>query len=262
MNSCIYRCEVTHHRFSPKQHRFRYSIFMFYIDLDETDALHQSHFFFSKNKFNWFSFRDRDHFQSEPGNAIKSVRENIIQYLRNQNIPWDGGKIKLLTNVAIFGYTFNPISIYVCHDKRENPSCAIAEVSNTHGEMKMYLIGSDHFLDDTFRKTIPKLFYVSPFTELDASFDFIINVPNENLHVRVDDYQNGKRFLMSSLKGVRKEFSDLNLFFFGLRFPFVTIKIISLIYWQALVLMLKGIPWKKKNFNLHMQTDLYSTKKM
>jgi DUF1365 family protein len=261
MNSCLYECEVMHHRLAPKEHRFSYSIFMFYIDLDEIELLHQKNLLFSRNRFNWFSLRDNDHLQFSKPNE-KSIKENIIEYLASQHIELEGGKIMLLTNVATLGYTFNPISIYLCFDAEQKPVCAVAEVNNTHDEMKLYVLSGDHLHQQTFRRLVAKYFYVSPFADLDSSFEFIFTIPDETVNMRVDDYQHGKRFLLSSLKGKRKVFKDSNLLWYGLRFPFVTIKIITLIYWQALLLMIKGIPHQKKNFNPHMQRDLYSTKKM
>ncbi len=61
MKSCLYQCEVMHHRLTPREHKFNYSVFMFYLDLDEVSGLAERLRLFSYNKFNWFSFRDRDH---------------------------------------------------------------------------------------------------------------------------------------------------------------------------------------------------------
>lgn len=264
MTSCLYECEVMHHRLSPREHKFSYKIFMFYINLDEIDIVHEQHLLFSRNRFNWFNFRDRDHFNfsnKESTNKKQSIKENIVEYLKSQQVEWRDGTIMLLTNVSTLGYSFNPISIYLCFDEQQTPICSIAEVCNTHSEMKLYLLNSNHLQHETFRRLLPKNFYVSPFADLDSSFDFIFNVPNDSLFMRVDDYQKGKRFLISALRGKQKKLNDVNLLWYGFRFPFITIKIIVLIYWQALVLYFKGIPYQKKNFNLHMQRDLYSTKK-
>jgi DUF1365 family protein len=253
-----------HHRLLPREHRFTYNIFMFYINLNDLDFLHKRHFLFSRNKFNWFNFRDSDHLQfALNDNATKaSVKENIVQYLKSQNIPWQNGTIMLLTNVATLGYVFNPISIYFCFDEQNNPICCVAEVCNTHHEIKLYLLNNQSLENDTFSRAISKYFYVSPFSALDSSFNFIFKIPKNNLHVRVDDYQNGKRFLLSALTGKRKKLNDWNLLWYGLIFPLITLKIIFLIHWQAVILYFKGIPFHKKNINLHMQRDLYSTKKM
>lgn len=263
MNSCLYRCDVMHHRLSPKENKFVYSIFMFYFDLDEIDTLASQSLFLSRNKFNWFNFRDHDHLRFPPNQCnTKSVKENVLAYLQDKGIDLNGGRITLLTNVATFGYSFNPVSFYLCFDNYNNPTCAIAEVCNTHGEMKLFLLDQSCLEQDTFRLPVTKYFYVSPFSDLETKFDFIIRMPGKTLMMRVDDYTNDKRVLLSTLSGARKKLHDGNLFWYGIRFPLITLKIIILIHWQALKLYLKGMPYWKKNVNIHLQKNTINLKKI
>ncbi len=264
MNSCLYQCEVMHHRLFPKKNRFRYTVFMFCFDLDELNVLHQKLNLFSYNRFNWFSFRDVDHVQFPLGSGRNSntTRQNIAGYLDSQNITLGSGKILLVTNVSILGYSFNPISFYLCYDENNKPLCSVAEVCNTHGEMKLYLLDRTTLKDHVFQRKVSKHFYVSPFADLEASFDFIFKLPSDTLHMRVDDYQDGKRFLLTSLKGERKSLTDGRLLWYTIRFPLLTVRIITLIYWQAFVLWLKRVPFKRKNFNVHLQRDTFSYKKL
>lgn len=252
-----------HHRLSPKEHKFGYSVFMFYLDLDELETLGKKLLLFSNEHFNWFSFRKQDHLQFPlgAGHNEKSLKENILEYVHSQGVTVDG-KIMLMTNVATLGYSFNPISFYLCFDKQDNPVCSVAEVCNTHGEMKLYLLDHDCFSGDAFKKLVSKYFYVSPFADLEASFDFIFKVPSENMIMRVDDHQDGKRFFLSSLTGMKKKLNDVNLLRYGLRFPFITLQIMVSIYWHALVLRLKRVPYHDKNFNLHLQRENYKYKKI
>lgn len=261
MNSCLYRCQVMHHRLTPREHKFSYEVFMFYFDLDEVEMLHRRFKLLSYNKFNWFNFRDRDHLQFPlgAGRNGKSVKQNVVDYLSSLGVEANG-KIMLLTNVATMGYAFNPISFYLCFDKAGQPLCSIAEVCNTHGEMKLYLLDSGSLNAEVFQRVVSKYFYVSPFTDLAASFNFIFRVPDEKMLMRVDDYQAGKRFLVTSLTGERKEMSDFRLLVYAFRFPLITIKIIAAIYWQAFRLKLKKIPFQKKDFNLHLQQEKYQYK--
>ena len=60
--SCIYECKLKHVRTKPKENRFTFSVFMFYIDLDELDKI-SGFSFFSVNRWNIFSFYDDDHFK-------------------------------------------------------------------------------------------------------------------------------------------------------------------------------------------------------
>lgn len=255
--SCLFRCEVLHQRLAPRKNDFLYNIFMFYLDLDELDTLHKKLHLFSHNKVNWFNFRDQDHVQIPKDDTSKTIKKNILEYIFSKGVMLPSDiKIKLLTNVATWGYVFNPISIYLCFDRANTPLCAVAEVSNTHKEMKMYMLDQSCFDNGAFRLKIAKYFYVSPFADLDTEFDFIFRIPAENLNMRVDDYQHNQRFLLTALTGIKENLTDARLLWYGLRFPFITLKIITLIHWQALILKLKGLPFMKKNMNQHLQKDL------
>lgn len=143
-----------HHRLEPKQHRFVYRVFMFYLDLDELDMLTSKFRLLSRNRFNIFSFRDRDHLQL----AGSSVKENILAYLSSKGVDGSEFRIGLLTNLATFGYVFNPVSFYFCFDRSNNPVCAVAEVGNTFGELKPYFFNYEQFENNTFSKKNDKTF--------------------------------------------------------------------------------------------------------
>src|SRR4051812_30410531 len=113
MSSCLYECDVMHHRLAPKVHQFHYGIFMFLFDLDEIDALAERLPFFSRNRFNLFAFRDDDHVPGREGN----VKERFYAYLTAQGIELPAGaKTRLLTLPRVLGYIFNPVSFYFCQD--------------------------------------------------------------------------------------------------------------------------------------------------
>jgi len=259
MNSCLYKATVMHNRLKPKQHRFHYNVFMFYLDLDEIDLLTKKFRLLSRNAFNFFSFRDREHIQLpvDKPDTKKTTKEHIVAYLKQNGISFVDQKIMLLTNLNILGYNFNPVSFYFVLDKNGTPQCAIAEVSNTFREMKPYFLGRETLLENNFHLTTTKYFYVSPFIDHDTSFNFNLAVPGEKLNIRIDDYKEGERFFISTLTGIKKELTGSRLLFYCLRFPFLTLRIISLIHWQALLLWFRKLPYHKKNKNLHLQRDVF-----
>lgn len=248
-----------HNRLGPKPHRFHYNVFMFYIDLDELDLITKKLFLLSHNKFNFFSFKDKEHLQLPAGNpdTTKSTKEHIINYMHQNGVQYTGGKIMLLTNLNVLGYNFNPVSFYYCFDKDEQPLCAIAEVSNTFREMKPYFLGREQLLDGRFYLNTKKHFYVSPFIDHDTDFDFTLGIPGEKLNIKIDDYKDGNRFFISTLTGKRKALSNGNLFIYAFRFPFLTLRIMALIHWHALLLWVKKLPFHPKAANQHLQKDVY-----
>ena len=252
MNSSLYECTVMHHRLEPLKNRFVYRIFMFHLDLDELDLLHRSLKLFSVNRFNVFALRDSDHMIFGKG----TIKENVLEYLRRNGIDLSGGRIELVTNVRMFGYVFNPVSFYYCFDAAGNPVCAVPEVGNTFGELKPYMLGASDRTESGFRKKVVKYFYVSPFIGLDTTFDFNLGLPEEELRISIDDHQDGKKFFLSTVTGVRKGLNDARLLWYVFRFPFITLQVITLIHWQALKLYMRKLPFLRKTDNPELQKEI------
>jgi hypothetical protein len=243
-----------HHRFSPKVHHFEHRIFMFYLDLDELDDLSKRILPFSHNRRNVYSFRDSDH-QPAGKNPLK---DSIVGFLRKNNIEASPfSRVMLLTLPRIFGYIFNPISIYFCFDEQGKPLCSVAEVGNTFREKKLYLLGPGELTaNKVFRKIVSKHFYVSPFSALNLNFDFQIKIPAEKLEIKIDDLDGEERTLISTLTGQRAALSNRRLFWLTAKYPLVTLKAIFLIHWHALMLWLKGVPFHRKAANPQFQQDV------
>lgn len=259
-----------HHRFAPKDHRFVYRMFLFALDLDELDSLHRQLRLFSFNRANVYTFRECDFLPSgEPlHNAtppagrppdFSSLKARVIAYLAGRGIDLDGGRVMLITLPRVFGYLFNPVSFYFCYDRTGRPVASIAEVTNTFKEMKPFVLGPETHIAGTFSLRLPKYFYVSPFTDMDVSFDFTLRAPTEKISVQIDDYEAGRRTLTSALTGVRQPLTDARLAWFSVKYPFITLRIIALIHWHALRLYLKRIPWFAKAARPDAQRDLYRT---
>ena len=134
MNSCIYNGVVTQQRFKPVKHSLKYKTFSLLIDLDEIEILDKNISIFSLNKFNIFSFYIKDHGERD-GSSIKQwVLKTVKKFDISNNIT----KIKLLCYPRIFGYVFNPLSIFYCYEK-DNLKAIFYEVKNTFNEQHTYV---------------------------------------------------------------------------------------------------------------------------
>lgn len=242
---------------APKPHRFNYKVFMFWLDLDEIDIISKKFSLISRNRFNVFSFRDSDHVQlpADKPDTSKNTKQQVLDYLQSQNVKTSNPRIYLLTNLRTFGHQFNPVSFYFVYEN-EQPVCCIAEVSNTFGEMKLFLLGKETLTDNVFTYQTKKYFYVSPFIDHDVDFAFQLHLPSDKLNLRIDDYRNGERFFIATLTGKKKELTGSRLFAYTLRFPFITLKVIGLIHWNAIILWLKKVPYRKKGEHTELQKDV------
>jgi hypothetical protein len=261
-----------HHRFVPKEHKFNYRIFLVALDLDEIELCNKKLFFFSVNRWNIYSIKEADYLPTfekvhNPTktnanelkqDSSKSLKERVINYLAHNNINCEGGKIVLVTVPRIFGYAFNPVSFYYCYDKSGTSVAAIVEVTNTFREMKLYLVNkTNEGNKPRFSARMAKNFYVSPFSKVDLSFDFDLYEPSHVFAVCIDDYNEKSRVLESTMAGPRRSMTDSRLLVWLLKYPLLTIRIISLIHIHALKLYLKKIPWFKKTANADLQKDLF-----
>jgi DUF1365 family protein len=257
MNSCLYECLVVHQRLLPQRYALRHAIFMLYVDLDELERAHDRFRLLSYNGWNLYSFRDDDHIPTDRC-AGAPLAERLRAYLETQGVHLAGDcRIMLLTLPRVLGYVFNPISIYFCLDRHTAaPRCAVAEVGNTFGEHKLYLLRPEQLRGEQFELRIPKHYYVSPFSSLTLEFDFRLRVPSEALDIRIDDYEDARKTLRSSLVGRRRPLSDSRLLWYALKYPLLTLKVIGLIHWHATRLWLKGLPWHRKADNPQWQRQI------
>ena len=128
-NSFIYTGAVIHKRFKPKEHFFKYSVFSLLIDLSEIRLINKKIPFFSYNKFNVLSFFDKDHGERDGSDLGIWVRKK----LKEKGITSEEIKIKILCYPRIFGYVFNPLSIFFIYNKISEPIAIFYEVKNTFG---------------------------------------------------------------------------------------------------------------------------------
>lgn len=244
MKSCIYEGRVRHRRFSPVPHAFGYRLFMMYLDLAELPALFRGRRFWSGHRRALAWFRREDHLGDPAVTLDKAVRDLV-----EKRTGWrPEGAIRLLTHLRYFGYCFNPVSFYYCFDERdERVECIVAEVNNTPwGERHCYVLSEKMNLggDTAKRYRIKKEMHVSPFMEMDVEYDWRFTAPAEALAVHMINDRQNRRLFDATLSLERTEITGRSLARVLIAHPFITLKIIASIHWQALRLWLKGVPFR------------------
>ena len=244
-DSSIYIGNVIHKRFKPKIHFFKYKVFSILLDISEIDILDKSLKIFSYNKFNIVSFYDADH---GPRDGT-SIKEWVIKNLNDNRINTENIKIKLLCYPRIFGYVFNPLSVFFIYNKNSELISILYEVKNTFGEQHTYVFKTKEN-ENYIKHTCKKKFHVSPFIEMDCTYFFKILKPSEKISVIIDQYDEEGKLLYASQDGDRIEFNNKNLVLSYLRHPFMTFKIIVAIHFEAFKLWTKGIKFVKKRLKI------------
>ena len=239
MNSCIYNGTVKHQRFKPITHSLNYKTFSLLIDLDEIENLTKDISIFSLNKFNVFSFYNIDH-GTRDGSSVKEwVQKNIKKFNISNNIT----KIKLLCYPRIFGYVFNPLSIFYCYENNRLKAI-FYEVKNTFNEQHTYIFKIKN--DEKIEQKCKKKFYVSPFMDMETYYNFKLLSPKEKLSIFIKQTNGEETILTATQTGDKKEFSFKQLLFNFFKYPLMTIKIISSIHYEAFFLWKKGAVYRKR----------------
>lgn len=236
LNSRVYCGKVMHHRFWPKKHRFIYSVFSLLLDLDELKTLDNKLRWFSLNRFNLFSFQEKDY-----GRGQGTLKDHLQQLLERQGFSDAGHRIEILCYPRILGYVFNPLSVYFCYDQDEQLRVVIYEVTNTFRERHCYLLEVENN-DQVIRQYCRKKLYVSPFTPEISEYNFRIHPPKQRIAICISQHEDQQRLLHATFTGKASTFSNGRLLSLFFKYPLMTIKVIGAIHWEALRLWLKGNP--------------------
>lgn len=252
MKSCLYFGEVSHHRKSPKRHDLRYKLFMPHLFLDELDQVFQGRFFWSLNRKNLSSFQRSDYHKPEINSLENAVRTTMSEQLETPV----KGPISVLTHLRTFGHCFNPVTFYYAwNESQDHPTTVLAEITNTPWNERYAKAFSWTAKDRKSKHEFVKEFHVSPFIDMPVDYDWRFEKPSEKLRVDMILRQEGRTFFSAHLNLRRKPINTMNLAWALARFPFLTMRISLGIYWNALLLRLKGCPFYAHPKNLQKSSQ-------
>ncbi len=230
--------EVMHARMKPKPHRFAYDVFCLLIDIDrlgEAGALAST---FSVNRLNLLSFRPSDH-----GDGSGDLRAHVDALLARAGVDAAGGRALLLCYPRMLGFAFNPISVYFVHDRGGRLVALIYEVRNTFGEMHTYVapIEDGQLSAAGVRQERDKQFYVSPFMDMPMRYRFRVLPPGERVNVRILETDAEGPILAATFTGRQRPLTSWQVVKSCASLPFMTLKVVAGIHWEAMKLWFKGI---------------------
>ena len=244
MNSYLYIGQVRHRRTSPRVHQFSYKLFMTYLDLDELPTLFNRYWLWSAEKFNLAWFKRSDHLGDQAQPLSESVRDRIEKETGHRPT----GRVCLLTHLRYFGFGFNPVSFYYCYDKNEQLHSIIAEVSNTPwGERYEYVFPVNTSQpapsEDGYCFSNEKRFHVSPYMPMDIEYRWHVSRPEQALAIHIENLHAGEKMFEATLDLQRVAINSRSLRRILIQFPLITTKLVAAIYFEAIRLWIKKIPF-------------------
>lgn len=225
--AAIYRTSISHVRQSPLKNRFTYRSYSWFVDVDQLPRL-------PLPLRPLAVFRAGDHL----GDPDATIRSNVERFLRTKGIEPDGGPIHMLASARVFGYVFNPLTLFWCYRTTGELECVVAEVHNTYGERHCYLLRTDR----AGRASVPKAFYVSPFNDVDGRYRMKLPAPGERLAVYIVLEREGSRPFVATMDGRRRPATPWNILAAAIAVPAAPLLVSALIRVQGITLWARRLP--------------------
>jgi uncharacterized protein len=242
-DALIFEGRVVHKRLRPKPHGLNYRVFNMLFDVDKLDDASSRCRLFSRNRFNVFSFYDKDH---GPGDGT-SAKDIARQSLANAGRPFEGRRI--------FGFVFNPLSVFYVYAPEGELETVIYEVNNTFGERTSYVVAAGEIHDGgVYAQACRKEMYVSPFADGRGGYKFRVINPGREAVVAVLLSDADGALIKTHFRGTSAPMTDIALAGLIVRYPLLTLKVVAAIHYEALKLWLKGVPLSDRHVSPRYST--------
>jgi DUF1365 family protein len=244
--SALYVGRLRHRRYAPRLHAFDYRLFMLYLDLAELPEVFAGRWLWRHERRGMAAFHRADYL----GDPRQPLRDAVLDLVEARTGARPRGAVRMLTQLRYLGYVFNPVTFYYCWDADGSaPAAIVAEITNTPwNERHAYVLaaGATAGGGSTLRFRFGKRFHVSPFMPMDQEYEWRFSRPGRRLAVHMRNWRAGERVFDATLALERRPLTTATLTRALARFPMMSATVAAAIYWQALRLW-----WKRMPFHPH-----------
>lgn len=236
---------VRHRRDAPAVADFTHRVWYLAVDIDELDAVDARLRLLSRRRHNLLELRDADHLERGHAGIAAAMRQRLEELELGGDVEAADLRLTLVTYPRVLGYVFNPVSFYLGHDAGGVLLVVFAEVHNTHGDREVYAFLPEAVGATVFRSAQGKRMYVSPFVAPDAEYTLLVTDDAGRLAITIRVDEDGRQVLFTRLDVARRPLTDGQLLRVLARDPLVPLKTTALIFWHAVRLRLRGVPWQR-----------------
>jgi len=220
----LYATTIQHVRRSPFRHAFTYKSYWWLVDLDALPVL-------PKGLRALAQFRTCDHVGDGP-----TIRAGIDALLATEGLRAD--RVLMVANARVLGHIFNPISVHWCLDAAGDVVAVVAEVHNTYGGRHAYVLRPDA----DARVGTDKVFYVSPFHEVEGRYEMRLPLPGAELAVDLTYFRPGAEPFVATVRGTAVPATNVNVLRTSVRHPLSTRAVAARIRLQGIRLWARRLP--------------------
>jgi len=224
----LYPTRVTHLHRSPTRHYGEHRSYSWYVDIDELPRLPWWIRPFAR-------FEAEDHFHGAPQDTL---RQRVDAVLARQGVFIPGGRVTALLLPRVLGRSFNPLSLFWCHDAAGELRCVVAEVHNAKGQRSAFVLPPA----EDGPEAVSTALRGAPFAEEDGYFLVRVPRPADTVDLTVSLHRDNHAALVATWRGARRRATAGQVLLLQLTRPLAPQMARLSLRVQSVMLRWRGVP--------------------